>query len=100
MSLGSSRFPLSLPRTMTPSLLLLAACLRRDIPEVSDWSALILEANEHLVAPALYRAVADGAAPAIPEDVKRYLRLIYKMNSARNEQLRAQCLTAISALNA
>ena len=85
---------------MTPPIFLLAACLRRDIPEISDWYALILEANEHLVAPALYRAVSNNSAVELPEDVESYLHLIYKMNSARNEQLRAQCLTAIAALNA
>ena len=85
---------------MASSLHLLAAWLRGESPQVVDWTALIREANEHLVAPALYRAVADNSGLRVPDDVKAYLRLIHELNCARNARLRTQSLMALSALNA
>ena len=67
---------------MASSLHLLAAWLRGESPQVVDWTALIREANEHLVAPALYRAVADNGTLRVPDDVS-----FASFDTARNARL-------------
>jgi hypothetical protein len=75
----------------------LAACLRGCPPPAPDWDAIVREANEHLVAPALGAALA---AVPLPEDLSSYLRLVHGLNRERNACLRAQAIEAVGALNA
>ena len=74
----------------------LAACLRGRPPPLPNWDAIVREANEHLVAPALGAALADTP---LPDDLSQYLRLVHELNRDRNACLKAQAIEAVGALN-
>ncbi|HKU93966.1 MAG TPA: nucleotidyltransferase family protein [Vineibacter sp.] len=78
--------------------------LRPDGPTLTDvtnqaWREAIAIANEHLVAPALYAALAGaGRLDELPSDVRDYLGLLHHGNTARNDSMRQQALELLGAL--
>ena len=75
-----------------------AASLRRRA--VADWTAPLAFANEHLLGPALYAALASAERlDDLPADVCDYLALMYRSNGERNLALRRQIIEAVTALN-
>lgn len=95
-------------RARCRALRALTACLRagsdlgvEEFPAIADddWAHVLALANEHLLTPALRRAVQPHRA-AVPSEVWRYLEHIHLMNSRRNRFIRRQALELIRALNA
>lgn len=79
---------------------MLVAVLNGDIASPRQWSAVIQEANRHLVAPALYACLRDYPFPSlIPAEVDEYLRFLHDLNEMRNRRLRQQAIETIGALN-
>jgi hypothetical protein len=78
----------------------LASCLRGEPPFVGSWDDIVLEANHHLVAPALYATLARSRAlESAPDELQEYLLMLYNINRERNLRLKAQAIEAITALN-
>jgi glycosyltransferase involved in cell wall biosynthesis len=58
-----------------------------------NWFALLALANRHLVAPALWTALAQTEPlQQVPEDVRSYLALLHGRNADRNARIRQQCI--------
>jgi hypothetical protein len=75
-----------------------AAVRRR---EARDWMGPMRLANEHLLAAAMYAALAQAhRLAALPCDVADYLALLHRNNVERNEALRRQALEMLAAFNA
>ena len=67
---------------------------------VGDWTPVVALANAHLLAPALYRNLADAdRLDDVPSDVRDYLALLHRLNGDRNEALRRQIIELVAALN-
>ena len=65
-----------------------------------DWSGLMRLAGDHLVTPALARALRNkGIQDAPPADVGEYLESVQALNRRRNETLRAKLAEAVHLLN-
>lgn len=66
-----------------------------------DWEAVLRIANDQLVSPALWVALRRrNLATNLPDDVRKYLYEIHRLNRDRNEGLRLQALEALRSLNA
>src|SRR5262245_14764091 len=82
-------------------LQVLAALLNGVDPSLSEWDAIVEEANRQLIAPALYCCLRDRDALGIlPDEVRRYLGFIHGLNEERNRRLRQQAVETVAALNA
>lgn len=80
------------------SLLALTSCLKGNPPADVDWEHVIALANESLTVSSLALAARKYAGD-VPEDVRRYLSLIYDRNAERNRRLLAQLTEAVHCLN-
>ncbi len=85
------------------ALKFIAAALRAEaLPRANDeqWLTIAQVANEHLLAPSLYVALAQsGAIAKLPNDLADYLAMLANLNRARNDALRPQAVEVIGALN-
>lgn len=81
------------------TLVKLCHCLRGKAPNDSDWMAVLELANNTLTTPFLIDLV-ERADQSVPEDVKAFVRNIYRRNALRNDRLKAQLEEAVAALNA
>lgn len=80
------------------TLVKLCQCLAGKVPSNLDWVAVLELANNTLTTPFLIDLV-DQPDQSVPEDVKAFVREIYRRNALRNDRLRAQLEEAIAALN-
>ncbi|WP_392700000.1 nucleotidyltransferase family protein [Bradyrhizobium sp. RDI18] len=76
----------------------LCQCLRGKAPSNLNWMAVLELANKTLTTPFLIDLV-DRPDQSVPEDVKVFVREIYRRNALRNDLLRAQLEEAVAALN-
>lgn len=81
------------------ALVKLCHCLEGKAPNDSDWMAVLELANNTLTTPFLIDLV-ERPGQSVPEDVKAFVREIYRRNALRNERLKAQLEEAVAALNA
>jgi hypothetical protein len=81
------------------TLVKLCHCLKGKAPNDSDWMAVLELANNTLTTPFLINLI-DRADQSVPEDVKAFVRNIYRRNALRNDRLKAQLEEAVAALNA
>jgi hypothetical protein len=80
------------------TLVKLCQCLAGKVPNNLDWMAVLELANNTLTTPSLIDLV-DQPDQSVPEDVKAFVREIYRRNALRNDRLRAQLEEAVAALN-
>jgi hypothetical protein len=80
------------------TLVSLCQCLGGKAPSNLDWLAVLELANNTLTTPFLIDLV-DQPDQSVPQDVKVFVREIYRRNAIRNELLRAQLEEAVAALN-
>ncbi|OCK53491.1 nucleotidyltransferase family protein [Bradyrhizobium sp. LMTR 3] len=80
------------------TLVKLCQCLGGEAPSNLDWVAVLELANNTLTTPSLIDLV-DRPDRSVPEDVKAFVREIYRRNALRNDLLRAQLEEAVAALN-
>jgi hypothetical protein len=65
-----------------------------------DWPSVITIANAQLVTPALWVSLRNrGLVEHMPSAVGEYLRELHRLNTLRNEHLRAQAIEVVSRLN-
>jgi hypothetical protein len=65
-----------------------------------QWEFLVEIANQHLLCPALYGALnRKDLLSSIPAELRQYLRILYKCNSERNQQLMALARETVLYLN-
>ena len=76
----------------------LCQCLGGKAPSDLDWLPVLELANNTLTTPFLIDLV-DQSDQSVPEDVRVFVREIYRRNALRNELLRAQLEEAVAALN-
>jgi hypothetical protein len=76
------------------TLVRLCQCLGGKAPSNLDWMAVLEMANNTLTTPFLIDLV-DEPDQSVPEDVKVFVREIYRRNALRNELLRSQLEEAI-----
>src|SRR5918999_4550443 len=76
----------------------LCQCLGGQAPSNLDWMAVLELANNTLTTPFLIDLVNQPDQSA-PEDVRTFVREIYRRNALRNDLLRAQLEEAVAALN-
>jgi len=66
-----------------------------------NWQAVIEVANNQLVTPALWVALKmRGLSENLPPEISQYLRALHRLNTSRNEHLRAQAIETVGRLNA
>ncbi|MDR3466129.1 MAG: nucleotidyltransferase family protein [Xanthobacteraceae bacterium] len=63
-----------------------------------DWDALVRQAQDHKVNPAVWRAIEGRAG--IPNPIKAYFQLLHDMSARRNGALMEGLATAVAQLNA
>jgi predicted nucleotidyltransferase len=80
------------------NLVQLCRCLGGKAPNNPDWMAILEAANKTLTTPLLIDLV-EQPDRSIPEDVKAFVREVYRRNALRNDRLRAQLEEAVAALN-
>jgi hypothetical protein len=80
------------------TLVRLCRCLGGKASSDLDWLAVLELANNTLTTPFLIDLV-DQPDQSVPEDVRVFVREIYRRNARRNELLRAQLEEAVTALN-
>ena len=80
------------------TLVSLCQCLGGKAPSNLDWLAVLELANNTLTTPFLIDLV-DQPDQSVPQDVRAFVREIYRRNAIRNELLRAQLEEAVAALN-
>jgi hypothetical protein len=80
------------------TLVKLCQCLAGKVPSNLDWMAVLELANSTLTTPFLIDLV-DQPDQSVPEDVKAFVREIYRRNALRNDRLRAQLEETVAALN-
>ena len=66
------------------TLVNLCQCLGGKAPSDLDWLAVLKLANNTLTTPFLIGLV-DRSDPSVPEDVRVFVREIYRRNALRNE---------------
>jgi hypothetical protein len=82
------------------SFQLVCAALTVGMVHPLQWDAVIVEANRHLILPALYVFLRDrDLLRFAPTDVEKYLGFIHHLNELRNLRLRQQVLELVKALN-
>ncbi len=82
------------------ALAALLRCLRGQPADPVDWSAVFRIANDHLLTPALYRALADAhRLSRLPRDAVTYLETLHGLNAERNRALRQQAIELVGELN-
>ena len=75
-------------------------CLRGQVPEIADWQAVLLTANENWLVPAIYVALDRSARlELLPEDVRSFLTFIHSRNCERNARLLKQLEEILLAFN-
>ena len=85
---------------LSPTLAL-TACLRGQVPDDIDWTAVISLANRCWLTPQVLDALrGSGAARTLPADVRDYLEFIHDRALERNHRLRDQLRQAVAACNA
>jgi hypothetical protein len=78
----------------------LVRCLRGAPIASPDLVPVFKIANDHLLTPALWRALSDsGQAAALPLEAGEYLATLHRLNGDRNRALRRQAIELIGALN-
>ena len=78
----------------------LLACLDGDLPRQDDWTGIIELANHSLCTPLVASQLeAAGRFPALPSDLRRFLREIHVRNGERNRRLLNQLDEAAALLN-
>lgn len=82
-----------------PALSDLCACFRGEVPKQADWLSIIGLANQTLTTPALMDFAIRFDAE-LPDDVRRYIQLIFERNVTRNDRLREQLIETVEAINA
>jgi hypothetical protein len=66
----------------------------------SDWEGVISLAAQHLLLPALWKALSrKGLAQNVPQSVKRFLSEIYVLSTERNKKIKNQALEIVTALS-
>lgn len=66
-----------------------------------DWPAVLLLANEHLLAPAVFVALKrSDRLSELPAEVRAYLGRLHRLNRTRNRSLRKQAIELAAACNA
>ena len=80
------------------NLVNLCRCLSGKAPDAPDWMAVLELANNTLTTPLLIDLV-EQPNPLVPQDVKVFIREVYRRNALRNDRLRAQLEEAVAALN-
>lgn len=83
---------------LSSTLVNLCQCIEGKAPDGLDWMAVLELANNTLTTPFLIGLV-DRPDPSVPEDVRVFVREIFRRNALRNELLRAQLEEAVAALN-
>lgn len=79
----------------------LMRCLRCAQVVSPSWVQVLEIANNHLLTPALWRALNEsGQVTSLPADVRDYLATLHRLNGDRNRALRRQAIELIGALNA
>ena len=77
------------------------AVLQRAIAQRTSWHTVLALANADFLSPALWAALDHRRCVGCPPmEIQDYLRELYRLNAARNENLRAQVIEAAQALNA
>ena len=80
------------------NLVNLCRCLRGKAPNGLDWMAVLELANNTLTTPLLIDLV-EQPDQSVPQDVKIFVREVYRRNALRNDRLRGQLEEAVAALN-
>ncbi|WEX77989.1 nucleotidyltransferase family protein [Sinorhizobium numidicum] len=82
------------------NLLALASCLDGKPPKEINWDELIALANNSLTISFLALATAKfPETVGVPEDVRKYLAVLYERNTQRNLRLKTQLKEAVNCLN-
>jgi hypothetical protein len=77
----------------------LMLCLRGE-RVAADWPAVFGLANEVLLTPALYSALAaSGQLSALPTDAADYLAMLHRLNAERNRSLHRQAIEIVGLFN-
>lgn len=79
----------------------LCRCLCGEIPPDIDWMEIIAVANEHMIAPLLFRKlVATGSAELVDSDAIAYLAQLDEANTVRNARITKMLIEVVTVLNA
>ncbi|WP_068116222.1 nucleotidyltransferase family protein [Tropicimonas marinistellae] len=77
-----------------------AACIRGDVNDETDWMQCIATANEHLITPRLYLSLCrDSVAGSVEPEALAYLEEIFHLNGERNSRFAAQLEELTVAMN-
>lgn len=76
------------------------ACFRGEFDVKTDWFTVVATANEHLIAPKLFRSLCSfDAVNKMDAEAYRYLEDLNSANIERNRRLHIQLMELIGALN-